>query len=348
MSVTIDKSLYYDPNKMLSYNRILNCVIGARGIGKSYGLKKYVVNRAIKQGKQFIYLRRYKDELKKIINFFNDIKHEFPNHELRVKGRQFFYAEKGKTDAKGNIKWILIGWAIPLSAWQSEKSNAYPDVETILFDEFIREKDNSGYIPNEVPALLNLMDTVFRGRDNVRCVCLSNSVTILNPYFLYFGLLPDITKRFNAYKSVLVEIPDSKDFANERRKTKFGELIDGTEYGEMSLDNKFVNDSSVFIEKRSKESKFQFTVVYNGMSIGVWVDVQRGIMYLANEHDPYTKLSFALTKDDASENTMLTQGWKQNYYLKKMVSAFLKGYLRFDNQVLRGIGYEMFQKMHIQ
>jgi hypothetical protein len=348
MSVTIDKSLYYDPNKMLSYNRILNCVIGARGIGKSYGLKKYVTNRAIKYGKQFIYLRRYKDELKKIINFFNDIKDEFPNHDLRVKGRQFFVADKNEVDEKGKLHYKLIGWAIPLSAWQSEKSNAYPDVETILFDEFIREKDNSGYIPNEVPALLNLMDTVFRGRDNVRCVCLSNAVSVVNPYFLYFNLIPDIDKRFNAYPSILIEIPDSKDFSNERRKTKFGQLIDGTEYADMSLDNEFINDSSVFVEKRTKASKFVFGVVYKGMTMGVWVDNVEGLMYLSQDYDPSCRYIFALSKDDLSDNTMLITGWKQNYYLKKLVGSFINGYLRFDNQVLRNLGYEMFQKMHIQ
>src|SRR5574339_687669 len=244
----MDKSLYYDPNKLLSYNRILNFVIGARGIGKSYGFKKHVVNRFLKHGKQFIYLRRYKGELVKLPQWFNDIKVEFPEVEFKVKGRQLFINGK------------LAGWGIPLSAWQSEKSNAYPDVETILYDEFIREKDNSGYLPNEVPALLNFMDTVFRDRDNVRCVGMANAVTIVNPFFLYFGLIPNIKKRYNAYESIVVEIPDSADFSTARRQTKFGTLIDGTEYGEMSLDNTFTNDSSVFIEKRSKESKFQFSI----------------------------------------------------------------------------------------
>ncbi|MCG5559890.1 phage DNA encapsidation protein, partial [Klebsiella pneumoniae] len=106
-----------------------------------------------------------------------------------VKGREFH------VDGK------LAGWAIPLSTWQSEKSNAYPNVTTIIFDEFIREKDKTGYLANEAEALLNLMDTVFRGRDNVRCVCLSNAVSVVNPYFLYFNLVPDINKRFNAYES---------------------------------------------------------------------------------------------------------------------------------------------------
>jgi hypothetical protein len=332
----MDKSLYYDPNKMLSFNRILNCVIGARGIGKSYGLKKYVVNRFIKTGKQFIYLRRYKDELKKIPQFFNDIKGEFPEHELKVKGKQFFIDGK------------LAGWAIPLSSWQSEKSNAYPDVETILYDEFIREKDNSGYLPNEPNALLNLMDTVFRDRDNVRTICLSNAVSVVNPFFLYFKLIPDIKKRYNANESILVEIPDSKDFSTARRQTRFGKLIDGTDYGEMALDNEFTNDSSLFIEKRSKESVYVFSVVYKGMTMGIWVDNKRGVMYMANEHDPSSKFVFALTADDMSENAMLMAGWKKNYYLKKLVASFMNGFLRFDNQVLRNVGYELFKKMNVQ
>lgn len=331
------KDLYYDPQKMLSYNRILNFIIGARGIGKSFSMKVHPIRRFLKHGEQFIYVRRYKDELKKVQNYFNDIKASglFPDVKFVVKGRMFYINDK------------LAGWAIPLSIWQSEKSNAYPMVSTIIFDEFIREKDNSGYIPNEVPALLNLMDTVFRDRENVRCICLSNAVSVVNPYFLYFGLVPDINKRFNAYKNVLIEIPDSKDFSVERRKTRFGQLIDGTEYGDMSLDNEFVNDSQVFIDKRSKESRFSFAVVYKGMTMGIWVDVDLGLMYLAHEYDPSTKHIYALTTDDLKENNMMLTGWKQNYYLKKMVSAFLNGYLRFDNQVLRNTAYEMFKKMNI-
>lgn len=330
------ESLYYDPNKMLSYDRILNFIIGARGIGKSYAMKKHPIKRFIKYGEQFIYVRRYKPELKKIGNYFNDIAQEFPNHEFKVKGRQFFIDGK------------LAGWAIPLSAWQSEKSNAYPMVTTIVFDEFIRERDNSGYIPNEVDALLNLMDTVFRTRENGRCICLSNAVSVINPYFVYFGLVPDINKRFNAYKHILIEIPDSKDFSDERRKTKFGQLIDGTEYGEMSLDNEFVNDSDVFIEKRSKNSKFVFSIVYKGMRMGVWVDTQQMLLYLTTDYDPSTKNVYALTADDLEEDMILVSNYKKNYHIKKLCSAFMNGQLRFDNQLMRTIGYEMFKKMRVQ
>jgi len=329
------QNLYYNPQKLLSYNRILNFIIGARGIGKSYAFKKYPINQFLKHGKQMIYVRRYKSELKKVRNYFDDISKEFPDHEFKVKGRDLLIDGK------------QFGWAIPLSAWQSEKSNAYPNVGTIIFDEFIREKDKSGYLPNEVEALLNLMDTVFRDREDVRTICLSNAVSVVNPYFLYFKLVPNIEKRFNAYKQIVVEIPDSADFSQERRKTKFGSLIDGTDYGDMSLDNEFVNDSSVFIQKRSKESKFVFAVVYQGMTMGIWVDTDLMEMYLSNDYDPSSRNIFALTKDDLDETNMLLNGWRNHYHLKKMVNAFMNGALRFENQVLRNIGYEMFNKMRI-
>jgi hypothetical protein len=332
----VDKSLYYNPQKLLSYNRILNFVIGARGIGKSYAWKVHPIKRFLKYGEQFIYLRRYKPELRKVSNYFDNVKDEFPDVEFKVKGREFYINGK------------LAGWAIPLSTWQSEKSNAYPNVTHIIFDEFLREKDNSSYLPNEVPALLNLMDTVFRDRENVRTICLSNAVSVVNPYFLYFNLVPDINKRFNSNDDIVVEIPDSVDFSEARRKTKFGRLIDGTEYGEMSLDNTFTNDSYVFIEKRSKESKFVFSVVYKGLTLGVWVDISQGLMYLSLDHDPSTNNVYALTTDDLKENVLYMKGWKNNYHLRKLVASFMNGILRFDNQVIRTTAYEMFKKMNVQ
>jgi hypothetical protein len=331
----MDTSLYYSPHNVLSYNRILNMIIGARGIGKSYGWKEYPIKRFLKHGEQMIYIKRYKSDLKKVGTYFDDIAHAFPEHEFKVKGYDLMIDGK------------QYGWAFPLSMWQSLKSTAFPNVTTIVFDEFIREKDNSSYIPNEVEALLNVMDTVFRNRDNVRCVCLSNSVSVVNPYFLYFNIVPNINKRFNAYENIVVEIPESKDFSEERRKTKFGRLIDGTEYGSMSLDNEFVNDSDVFIGKRTKDSKYKFTIVYKGMEMGIWVDVDESLMYMSTAHDPSSKHVYALSTDDLKENMLLLNGWKQHYHLMKMVSAFKKGMLRFENQVIRTTGYEMFKKMNI-
>lgn len=336
--MVMDTSLYYNPNKISSYDRILNFVIGARGTGKTYGWKKKAISRFLKDGSQFIYLKRYKTDIKGVEQFFDSVAQEFDGVTFGVHGREL------------KINGELAGWVMSLSSWQSIKSREFPNVKLIIYDEFLLEKSSKQiYMENEPQALLNFMDTVIRNRDNATVVCLSNAVSIVNPYFIYFGLIPQIDRRFNAYESIVVEIPDSKDFAEERIKTKFGKLINGTDYGKFALGNEFINDSSVFIEKRSKESKYMFSIIYKGMTMGVWVDGYNGVMYLANEHDPDSKNVFALSKDDLDESsTLLLGGWKKNYMISRMVNAFLNGWLRFDNQVLRNVGYDMFKKMGVR
>lgn len=57
---------YYDYHKIISYNCPLNILIGERGVGKSYGAKKYVIKKFLKDKSKFMYLRRYDNELKSV------------------------------------------------------------------------------------------------------------------------------------------------------------------------------------------------------------------------------------------------------------------------------------------
>jgi len=334
--MSTDISLYYSPDKMLSYDRMLNFVIGGRSIGKTYSMKSYAVRQFLKHGKMFGYIRRYKEELKGLETFFDAIQKDFLDVEFEVKGRKFYINGK------------LAGMAFQLSQWQSYKSKEYPLIDFMMFDEFIREKDNSGYIPNEVEGLLNLLHTVFRDRPRTRCVCLSNAVSIINPYFIYFGLTPNIDKRFNAYESLVVEIPPSKEFADNFRESRFGKLIDGTGYGDMALDNEFTGDNYTFVERRTKESKYVFSVVFKGLIIGIWVCPRNGLMYMSQDYDPSSKQVYAIVKEDMAEGRTLIRNFRDNGFMYKMSRAFKKGELRFDNQVVRTTGYELFKKMGVQ
>ena len=70
--------MYYDYDKISSYNATFNMIITNRGFGKTYGAKKRAINKFLKKGEQFIYVRRYKSELKKVKDkFFEKIKKEF-------------------------------------------------------------------------------------------------------------------------------------------------------------------------------------------------------------------------------------------------------------------------------
>lgn len=79
---------YYSLRKCLSYNRYLNILIGGRGIGKTYQLKKYVIEQYLKSKKQFVWLRRYKTEIKEAMDgFFTKHKNNYPGHKFEIKGK---------------------------------------------------------------------------------------------------------------------------------------------------------------------------------------------------------------------------------------------------------------------
>lgn len=66
-------------------------------VGKSYGAKKFVIEQFLKKHSQFLYLRRYDNELKEIFektksqkDFFDDIKDNFKDHTLEAKNRKFY------------------------------------------------------------------------------------------------------------------------------------------------------------------------------------------------------------------------------------------------------------------
>lgn len=331
----MDESLYYNPQKLYSYNRLLNFVIGARGIGKSYAFKKIPIKNFIKKGEQFIYIRRYKSDLKKIQNYFNDVSSEFPDHKFEVKGRELWIDKK------------RFGWAIPLSSWQSEKSTAYPNVTTVVFDEFLIEKSNTRYLQNEVGNFLNLLDTIIRTRENVKVFCLSNATSIINPYFIYFQLIPDINKRFNAYDECVIEIPESRDFSEERKKTKFGRLISNTEYADMALNNEFTGDNETFIKKRPSYARFIFTICLKKKFYGVWIDDMTQELYISKKHNPNVKLILTCYPDDYKEGYTLIKSYKNHYASLRIVDLFKRGDLFFEDLESRAMGYEFLKAVKI-
>jgi hypothetical protein len=79
---------YYDYGHILSYHAPWMFVIGARGLGKTYGAKKLVIGDWIKKRWQFIYLRRTAEEQKNKGTWFADIAEQYPGLEFRVSGNQ--------------------------------------------------------------------------------------------------------------------------------------------------------------------------------------------------------------------------------------------------------------------
>lgn len=329
---------WYNFDRINSYNSFFHFVLTNRGFGKSYGAKKRCIDRFLKYGEQFIYVRRYKTELKKIYKYFEDIQDQYKEHEFQVKGRTFYIDGK------------VCGYAIPLSTSLIEKSNPYPKVCTIIYDEFIIDKGHLRYLENEVEVMLELVSTICRTRDNVRVYFLANNVSEVNPYFTYFNIkLPEgnIIKTFNE-GTIVVEKNTDDVFMEQMKATKFGRLVKGTKYGDYSIENKSLRDSNTFIERLPLKNCTPLSnIIYGGQHVQVWLDRKNNFYYI-NQKIIFDTETLSLESDDHSENSILNAKTIRFSILDDIIKSFQVGLVRFESQQVKHIMYDIFKKLGVR
>lgn len=331
------KNYYYSRNGIMSFNSLFMFVVGERGTGKTYQFKDWAISDFINNGSEFVYVRRYKSEFKDINNFFSDISKKYPDHEFLVKGGKFYIDGK------------IAGYYIPLSVAITKKSVAYPKVNKIGFDEFILEKSALRYLPNEVTSFLGLYETIARDRENVRCMFMANSVTLINPYFLYFNLQPNRKNRFYKYKNgdLIVELTDLEEFKEHKKQTRFAKIVEDTEFSRYAIDGEFIDDNYDFIEEKSKTSSYMMTLNYNNNKIGVWADYKTGLLYITNKVDETYPFNYALTSTDLKPNMLLLT----NKYSTNKINILTKMYetssIRYETLKLKSITFEILKLLSI-
>lgn len=336
----MDNSIFYNYNRVRSYNALFNFIISNRGGGKTYGSKKMCINNFLKRGEQFIYVRRYKAEIKEVKdNFFSDIAQEFPNHELISNGTKLYIDGK------------IAGYLIPLSVSQKYKSSAYPLVTTIVFDEFIIDKGHIRYLNNEVEVFLDLFETVARKRDNVRAFFLANNVTLINPYFTYFDCIPRDNQRFTIAKDgeIVVEMFTDEAFIREKEKTRFGKLIKGTKYGEYAINNKSLRDSDVFVIKdKPKDLLFVYSICFDGIEKGVYYSEENGFYYCSKNYMKTSKNRFSLQSIDHDIDMIKINKLRNFILFEQTIRMFNYGKLMFDSIETKVFFFEVFKFLGVK
>lgn len=317
-------SIYFDLSRTLSYNKLFNFVVGGRGIGKSYSAKRWAIRKFLEDKSEFIYVRRYDTEFENIGQFFDDIREAFPDAELEVKGYQFYI--------NGNY----AGQGIPLSTSRKLKSNPFPFVKRIIFDEFIIEKSTHRYLKNEVEIFLDLYETIARMRENVTALFLSNALSITNPYFNYFNLSLPWGSEFMVKDDILLQMPESAAFQDKKKETRFGKLISGTRYANYSIGNQFLLDNKSFVIKKPKNCKYYMTLVSHGEIYGCYVVKDEGFVFISKNGDPSYPIKFALTNNDHTPNSLL-MGKTKPWLIKRLIEFYEQGGVRFDTQNTKNI-----------
>ena len=328
----LDTKVYYDFGILDSYGAMFNMVVGVRGNGKTYGAKYKAIKNFLKYGSQFVYLRRYRDELHTFSTFFNDISDRFPDYEFRCIGRNAQCRRRCDND---EYPWKIMGYAVALSTAQQLKGTSYPLVTSIIFDEFIIEKGLNRYLPNEVQALLNFYNTVDRYNDRVRVYFLANAVSIANPYFVHFGI--DISSKIRTYfnRYVAVEFCGSYDYINEVEKSRFGAFIRqvDSEYAEYVMDNSFNDNGTTFIEKKHPEMIHVFNIEVKSGQFSVWMHPDNMNTMHVQSKIILSHYCFTTMMDKVREGWTFIE--KNNKLLKMSLSCYRNGRMTFDKPQTR-------------
>lgn len=334
---------YYNYKRILSYNIPVNILIGERGCGKSYGAKEYVIKQFLKKQAPFLYLRRYENELKEIFEpskgqkeFFDDIKNDFPEHELKAKNRKFY------------LDGEVFGFAKRLTEAQDLKSSSYNNIKTIIIDEYPIEKNKRYYLPSEGMILMSIFDSIIRNRNDVKIFILGNAVEGIEycPLFSFFNLSLPYNGDIKLFKdnTILVQYMNNEEFRKERQNTLIGKLAKGTLYEDYALKNKILDKNNDFISKKTGSAKFSFAFVYRGTIYGVWNSLNEGRVYVSKDYDKFTPFMFSMTLKDHSPNTMMFNTLRRYNFWRAFVNNFKSGLVYFENQKIKHEVYDLIKQ----
>ena len=168
-------------------------IFGGRSTGKSYGTELYGLEQYAKTGKQTAIIRRWSEDFtgKRGQSMFDAL---VSNGEVtRITGGKwtgiYYWSsrwylckyEDGKRITDPNP--FCYGFSI--SSMEHDKSTSYPDVTTVIFDEFLTR---GAYLPDEFVLFMNCLSSIIRNRTDVKIFMLGNTVNKYCPYFKEMGL----------------------------------------------------------------------------------------------------------------------------------------------------------------
>ena len=178
-------------------------MIGARRIGKTDLMLQLSILLWVRHRRKTMWIRDVLETMKSSAfqaDFLNDA-YEFgwihdidDKHRWSVKDDGVHEPETGEVVIKFQS----------LSTYSSRRGPGHPDVDLILFDEFIPE--DRRYQKGALKGLMSLTKTVFSGRQGCRCICTSNYVSLSNPYFAGLEIYPDPEKDVTVWPEKMVAV----------------------------------------------------------------------------------------------------------------------------------------------
>ena len=335
------KSKYFEWGPVFSRQAPITMVVGARGLGKTYGLRKACIEEFLKKGLRFVEVSRFKSEQKAVSKgYFARVASEFPGCEFEVRGSEGF-VWRGKTTEKGKKVWEKICFFVSLTELQTAKKRTFDKVHRIIFDEAVIDKSDRyhRYLDGEWELLANLIDSVSRERaeSTIRpqLFLLGNAVDLSNPFFQQIGLMeePQIGYHWFLKKLFLLVVPEAKEYSQAKEaETLAGRMLAGTAAGEAANWNRFSSEFAGVIAKKPSSARFEVGLRWKDEEFGLWFDDHEGRYYVTSKI-PRGGKTLSLSIGNVAVNSPLVQ--KNASFLRSIVSLASIDGLRFESLGLR-------------
>ncbi|MCQ2077515.1 MAG: phage DNA encapsidation protein [Bacteroidaceae bacterium] len=182
---------YYTVTEILKHKATINIVTGGRNLGKSYAIASHGLTNSW-DSKQPTFMLVFREDRQakpsNVESYFADkpvsviTKGEYDT--ITAKANRIYFAKIDPESGKAKAG-LMCGYYIALNVATLYKSQAFPTVTDMIYEEFTPE--DGKYLPNEPERLMSLVSTVFRSRVG-RLWLIGNLNSRINPYVREWSL----------------------------------------------------------------------------------------------------------------------------------------------------------------
>ena len=324
-------------------------VLGAKDIGKTFGLRKKCVERFIKTGEIFCEICRTETEVKEVApGYFDKLQKDgfFSEYIFKTEKKCGYIAMKPACDDDKPV-WKLICYFVALTNFQREKKRTFVSPKRFIFDEAVIDtKDRyHRYLPDEFLILGNLLDSISRQQPNSEfnyyVYLLGNSVDLTCPYLRNLGInkIPEFGYSYYKNKTVLLHYVEPWDADDRRAMTLVGRMLEGHEESRVIFDNEFQDTTGREIAKKSSNARYNFALRWGKMTFAIWIDQKRAIWYVTTKTPKDAKNIYTLAKRDSSVSYQTIE--KASPILELLTKIYYIGGLRYESASTREAFFEI-------
>lgn len=328
-------SIYYSYQKLDSFGTHIKGVIGARGIGKTFGAKKKCCKKFKYENKHFAWVRDTESACDKLranngADFFKDL--------ARYWRPKFF--DLSKCYIKQDVIFIngeYAGKLLAMSTYYNNKGNVFDDIDIIVLDEFIPEsiQVNRG---SRARQFLNTVQTIGRTRTNFEIIILANALDLADDILDLFDLkITGFGYYLNREKDACIHYaPNNPEFDKKNANSLAGKLTKGTQFEAQISQNIFDTNEISYFEKRPPKCEFM-CILHNEYGCCRLYE-RKGFIYVDHDLDPSWRKEHRYVNDIRSVTPIRKlMGKNQIDNLRKY---FEHGRVEFKNATLRKVFIE--------